>query len=599
MLSKIFTQSAGPAPSQAHCRRIGDSKPRTGPAANEAPVRVEPTSDALAAPQLQVANSDPSLPEVLPIRTIADVGSWRAAVPGLVADGDLDRCIVLDREYSSVLILATPEFYASGGHSVLVSRVRAKRLSIEAERVADQAVIAQALAINEGKRRGAVNMVIKDDERNVALYEDLIRGAFKIGATDVHFEMDFAGRTQVRLRLFGRMRPWKTFDTDILLDAVGAGYFGKTKRGTASAASWSAERSLNTITEHSIGGVQVNGRFSTYPVIGGLDVVVRLLKNDPNAAAVPTLSQLGYADSQISSELRLAIGKNSGLIAVVGGTGSGKSTSLKTLMNDLPHKDQLKRFSVEDPVEYVIPGVRQISIQRGADDDAAEVKKKFLSALRMLVRMDPDVVMIGEIRDSETAEIGSEMVQTGHRVLTTVHGDNVIDALSRMTGRLINIPAELMATHNYLGAVMYQKLMPVLCDGCKVPAEEVLEPAVLSLLQEKFSLNTGAMSCASHDGCPACRVEGMQSEGTKGLTVVAEILVPTPAIRETIKTKNWTALEQLWRGSRHAAFDEPDMTGKTAFEHALYKASIGEVDPRDIERDFEAFSSYTIFEGVK
>lgn len=598
MLKQFLTPGARATQPQTHLRRIGDRKPSTGPAANEPTARVEPTG-ALMAPEMVVTKSDPTLPEVLAVRSISEVGSWRAAVPGLVADSDQDRCIVLDREFSSVLILATPEFYASGAHSVLVSRVRAKRLSIEAERVADQAVIAQALAINEGKRRGAVNLVIKDDERNVALYEDLIRGAFNLGATDIHFEIDFGGRTHVRLRRFGRMRAWKTFDTDILLDAIGAGYFDKTKRGTASAASWSADRSLNTITTHSIAGVQVNGRFSSYPVIGGLDVVVRLLKNDPNASAVPTLSQLGYAESQISRELRLAIQKNSGLIAIVGGTGSGKSTTLKTLMNDLPHKDQLKRFSVEDPVEYLIPGVRQISIQRGADDDAEEVKKKFLSALRMLVRMDPDVVMVGELRDSETAAIGSEMVQTGHRVLTTVHGDNVIDALSRMTGRLINIPAELMATHNYLGAVMYQKLMPVLCEHCKVPAEQVLEPSVLSLLQDKFSLNTSAMRCASHDGCPACRVEGMDSEGTNGLTVVAEILVPTPAIREAIKEKNWTELELLWRGSRSAKFDEPDMTGKTAFEHALYKASIGVVDPRDIERDFEAFSTYTIFEGAK
>lgn len=465
--------------------------------------------------------------------------------------------------------------------------------------MADQSVIAQALEINEGKRRGAVNLVIKDDDRNLALYEDLIRGAFNIGATDVHFEMNFSGRTEVRLRLFGRMRPWKTFETDLLLDAVGAGYFGKTKTGTASAASWSKERSLNTITEHTIDGVQVNGRFSTYPVIGGLDVVVRLLKNDVDATKVPSLRDLGYAESHITTGLKLAIEKNSGIIAVVGSTGSGKSTSLKTLMNDLPNKEQLKRFSVEDPVEYIMPGVRQISIQRGADDDAAEVKKKFLSALRMIVRMDPDVVMIGEIRDSETAEMASELVQTGHRVLTTMHGDNIIDSLSRMTGRLINIPPELLGTKNYLSAVMYQKLMPVLCDGCKVPAATVLKPKVIEVLQRKFSLNVDSMSCASPDGCPDCRVEGMASEGTKGLTVAAEILVPTPAVRDAIRSKDWELVERLWRGARTTGFDDPDMTGKTAFEHALYKASIGMVDPRDIERDFEAFSSYSIFESTK
>lgn len=592
MLRKLFGTQAAAEPFVQHVRRITPNQPVPLSAANDLPALPIST----AASYSLTSSSNLETLEVAAVRTIAEVGHWRAAVPGLVPESDQERCIVLDREYSSILILATPEFYASGAHSALLSKIRKKALSIEAERVTDCAVISQALAINETKRRGAVNYVIKDDERNVALYEDLIRGAFTLGATDVHFEFSFAGRSQVRLRLFGRMRPWKSFDTQVLLDAVGAGYFGKTKSGTASGPAWSKERSLNTITEHTIGGVQVHGRFSSYPVTGGLDVVVRLLKIDTDAASVPTLPALGYAPSQIGSELELAIQKNSGLIAIVGGTGSGKSTTLKTLMNQLPNKDELKRWSVEDPVEYLIPGVRQISIQRGADDDAAEVRKKFLSALRMLVRMDPDVVMIGEIRDSETAQIASEMVQTGHRVLTTLHGDNVIDALSRMTGRLIDIPAELVATGKFLSAVMYQKLMPVLCEHCRVPAESVLPSTTLALLRAKFSLNTADMRCASDGGCEACNIDGIPSQGTHGLTVVAEILIPTAAIRRAIKQRDWPLLEELWRGSRQAAFDDPDMTGKTAFEHALYKASIGLVDPRDIEREFEAFASYEIYE---
>lgn len=595
MLSGLFGTRTAPEPFASHVRRIAPTQASASRAANDVPAQGEQPPELATPPQPWIASTDQDVLDVEPVRTIAELGSWRAAVPGLVPEADQERCIVLDREYSSVLILATPEFYASGAHSTLANKVRGKKLSIEAERVAEQSVISQALAINESKRRGAANLVIKDDERNLALYEDLIRGAFTLGATDVHFELNYSGRSQVRLRLFGRMRSWKSFDTQVLLDAVGAGYFGKTKSGTASGPSWSKDRSLNTITEHIFGSVQVHGRFSTYPVTGGLDVVVRLLKIDSSSATVLPLPALGYAPSQIGNELQLAIRKNSGMIAIVGGTGSGKSTTLKTLMNELPNKDELKRWSVEDPVEYTIPGVRQISIQRGADDDADEVKKKFLSALRMLVRMDPDVVMIGEIRDSETAQIASEMVQTGHRVLTTLHGDNAVDALSRMTGRLINIPAELIATGKFLSALMYQKLMPVLCDQCKVPAETVLPISTLNLLQEKFSLNTDTMRCASTDGCEACRVEGIPSEGTNGLTVVAEILVPTLEIRNAIKSQDWQQLELIWRGSRHAGFDDPDMTGKTAFEHALYKASIGQVDPRDIEREFEAFESYQIY----
>jgi type II secretory ATPase GspE/PulE/Tfp pilus assembly ATPase PilB-like protein len=325
--------------------------------------------------------------------------------------------------------------------------------------------------------------------------------------------------------------------------------------------------------------------------------VVRLLENDPRGR-VASLAALGYEKSQITGPLMFALQKNSGMIAMVGGTGSGKSTTLKTMMNELPQKDKLKRYSVEDPVEYRMPGVRQISIQRGADDDESEVKRKFHSALRMLVRLDPDVAMIGEIRDSQSGELASEMVQTGHRVLTTVHGDGVVDAMSRMTGRLINIAPEILSTRKFLSAIMYQKLLPILCPHCKKPAAEVMPVAELDVIRTRFELDTSLMFCSSESGCDQCRVDGIESGGTTGLTVAAEIFVPNDESLDLIRVRDWAGIEAAWRKTRRTGFGDSDMTGKTAFEHALYKASIGLVDPRDIERDFEAFTSYQIFEGA-
>jgi len=430
------------------------------------------------------------------------------------------------------------------------------------------------------------------------LYEDLVRGAFALRASDLHIEIDngaIGSRSKVKLRRYGRMRNWKEFDTKVLLDAVAAGYNSKTKAGTASGASWSQTRSLNTITEHTFGHINVNGRFSTYPVISGLDVVVRLLENDPNGT-IKSLRELGYEESQINGPLYYALQRNSGLIALVGGTGSGKSTTLQTMMDQLPNKDELKRYSVEDPVEYRMPGVRQISIQRGADDDEDEVKRKFLSALRMLVRLDPDVAMIGEIRDAQSGTLACEMVQTGHRVLTTFHGDGVVDALSRMTGRVVNISQELLATRKFISAIIYQKLLPVLCENCRRPAQEVLAPQTLHALQHRFHLDTSKMFCSSGCGCEQCTVDGIASGGTVGVTAAAEIFVPEERDLVRLRVKDWGGIEAAWRGTRRSNFDDADMTGKTAFEHALYKASQGVVDPQDIEREFESFLSYRIVE---
>ncbi len=590
MIHKLFSVKQKPlSDGKTPMRRIGDRAPSVPPALGVS--EHEPAQGPAI-----VDNGYPNLADGGHVQNLAEVGTWRAVVPGVVSESDQGKCVVLDREYSSVLILATTEFYRSAAHGLVIGKIKQKKLSIENQAVTTADVIAAAVA--DVSKRGAANQPVKDDERNQALYEDLVRGAYNLRASDLHFEIDNGPRSRVLLRRYGRMRVWKEFDSQILLDAVAAGFNGKTKAGTASGPSWSKDRSLNTITEHKVRDTNINGRFSTYPVISGLDVVVRLLESDPSGR-VASLQALGYAPSQIDGALMLALKKNSGFLAVVGGTGSGKSTTLKTMMNELPGKDVLKRYSVEDPVEYRMPGVRQISIQRGSDDAESVVKQKFHSALRMLVRMDPDVVMIGEIRDAQSGQMASEMVQTGHRVLTTIHGDSWVDALSRMTGQLIDISPEIVATRKFLSAVMYQKLLPVLCPHCKRPASDAMPAADLALIAERFKVDTKAMYCASEDGCGQCRVEGVASGGTVGVTVVAEIFVPNDEALTLIRERDWTVLEATWRATRQTGFDDPDMTGKTAFEHALFKACVGMIDPRDIEADFESFASYKIFEGVQ
>lgn len=250
---------------------------------------------------------------------------------------------------------------------------------------------------------------------------------------------------------------------------------------------------------------------------------------------------------------------------------------------------------MEDPVEYLNPFMRQISVQRNSDDPDEVVKMKFLSALRSVLRMDPDVLMLGEIRDHESGSIASEFNRTGHRVFTTVHGDGCIDVLARLTSDEIGIHPQTLAAKKYLSAVMYQKLLPKLCPHCKVPAQTVLPEKTQQTLRQKFHVDPGTMFVANEQGCPHCRLADVGIAGTKGMTVVAEILTPTEEIRDSIRQQDWRQLEILWRSQRIAGFDSPHMGGKTAFEHALYKACAGLVDPQDIEADFESFETYSVF----
>jgi type II secretory ATPase GspE/PulE/Tfp pilus assembly ATPase PilB-like protein len=158
-----------------------------------------------------------------------------------------------------------------------------------------------------------------------------------------------------------------------------------------------------------------------------------------------------------------------------------------------------------------------------------------------------------------------------------------VDVLTRLNSPEIGISASTLASRKFLSAVMYQKLLPKLCPHCKVLASSVLDRHKLQLLFEKFGLNVNLMYCASDEGCAHCRVHEVGLAGTKGLTVVAEILIPSADMLNAIAVCDWARVEFLWRTSRTSPFDSPNMQGKTAFEHALYQASLGLIDPQDIE----------------
>jgi len=138
--------------------------------------------------------------------------------------------------------------------------------------------------------------------------------------------------------------------------------------------------------------------------------------------------------------------------------------------------------------------------------------------------MDPDVLMVGEIRDHESAVLMSEFTQSGHRCYTTAHGDSAVDGLSRLCGEQIQLPAELFAGARFLSASIYQRLLPVVCQHCRVPAtspEGGLSKEKLDLIRRKFQLDPGTMYVARPGGCSECQpaIPGLTADGTKGVAL--------------------------------------------------------------------------------
>ena len=262
-------------------------------------------------------------------------------------------------------------------------------------------------------------------------------------------------------------------------------------------------------------GRTIDFRVSIMPSIHGEDAVIRILDKEQLNAAFRSLrlDVLGFAEADLR-KLRKYITEPYGMVVVTGPTGSGKTTTLYAALSEIASPED-KIITIEDPVEYQIPGIVQVPVN----------EKKgltFARGLRSILRHDPDKIMVGEVRDPETAQIAVQSALTGHLVFTTVHANNVFDVI----GRFIHMGVEPYNFVSALNCVMAQRLVRVLCTSCRQAA-----PAPEALLRE-----SGLDPDLYHDqafyetvGCEECG-----GTGYLGRTAVAELLDMSDRIRQMI-----------------------------------------------------------------
>ena len=256
---------------------------------------------------------------------------------------------------------------------------------------------------------------------------------------------------------------------------------------------------------------EINVRVSSIPTIYGENVVLRLLDT---SAGVYSLDRLGMVKSD-SERLRAIIQKPYGMILSTGPTGSGKSTSIYAVLNELNRPDS-NIMTLEDPVEYRIDNIRQIQLNRKAG-------MTFASGLRSILRQDPDIIMVGEIRDAETAAVAVQAAQTGHRVLSTVHTNDAVGAITRF----IDMGIEPFLLASTLLACIAQRLVRTVCPYCREPynpPEKILASWGLE--------NWDFANFQRGRGCNQCL-----NTGYKGRTGLFEVLVNDEMIQDLIMKK--------------------------------------------------------------
>jgi len=254
-------------------------------------------------------------------------------------------------------------------------------------------------------------------------------------------------------------------------------------------------------------------RVSTIPATYGESVTIRIL--NPDTAKIK-IEDLGISGKSMDAFID-CINKPQGIILVTGPTGSGKSSTLYSCLNKL-NTPSVNIITLEDPVEYDINGISQVQINPTAGIT-------FAAGLRSILRQDPDIVMVGEIRDHETATIACQAAQTGHLVLSTLHTN---DAISTIT-RLVDLGIEPFLISSSLVAVIGQRLVRKICEYCKIP--NTLGPQMINHLKS-FTGMKKEISFWKGAGCEACNYSGYS--GRMGLF---EVLVITPAVREAISSK--------------------------------------------------------------
>ncbi len=271
-----------------------------------------------------------------------------------------------------------------------------------------------------------------------------------------------------------------------------------------------------------VGGEEVDLRISTVPTVTGEKVVMRLLRK---SGGVPSLAELGLTGISLKS-LELAILRPHGIIIVCGPTGSGKTTTLYSILSKL-NTPKVNIMSLEDPVEYQLAGVNQVQINPA-------VGLTFASGLRSFLRQDPNIILVGEIRDRETTDLAIQAALTGHLVFSTLHTSNAAGALPR----LLDLSAEGFLLSSTLNAIVGQRIVRRICDSCKtnyVPPKQIITEIkeVLGTLSSKISDD---MRLYKGEGCQECG-----STGYSGRVGIFEVLSVTDKIARLILERADTA----------------------------------------------------------
>lgn len=350
----------------------------------------------------------------------------------------------------------------------------------------------------------------------VKLVDEIISRAYLEKASDIHIEPGEQD-CRVRIRIDGNLHVVGNYKKVIHEEAIARLKVLSMLRTDVRTIPQDGRFKVNINSTH------IHIRLSVVPSFYGEKCVLRLL---PHSTQDYTLENLGFGVNEIE-KIQKSIAIPHGMILVVGPTGSGKTTTLHALLRKISVSD-ISITSLEDPIEYSVPGITQIPIH-------AQSNMTFATALRAVVRQDPDIIMVGEIRDTATAELSVHAALTGHLLFSTLHTNNAVTALPR----LVDMGIEPFLIASVVRAIISQRLVRKICTKCRFEYEAT--ESELDYIKKAGGLNDVlTQKLKKGRGCIACK-----NSGYAGRVVVSEVLVLDKNIRSLIAKKADTDQLQL------------------------------------------------------
>lgn len=433
--------------------------------------------------------------------------------------------------------------------------------------------------VNERNQKMTADTALSETEIEMAARQ-LLLDAERRGTSDIHIETR-ENHVEVYFRIHGkrmRMGDLSMKRAHAICNFLYDWKSSDSSRGTG----WNKADVQDTMFAMDMSGGKgiLNVRFHSAPIHpqGNHQTVMRLLRPASSSGGFRPLRDVGYTPEQ-TSEIMEMISGGSGIVLIVGPTNSGKSTSLQSAVRAVQEirGETIKISTIENPVEYEMTGACQM----------AASSENFDKYLKASLRQDPDVVVVGEIRDADAAETTKNLVLAGHKIFSTLHVYEAPTAFARLIQ--LGVPRGLLAMPGFISGVVYQRLVPVVCPHC---SHKYIDIAGQGILTEELERRLSRTVSVGEDDVRFARVGGCEHcdfLGVVGRTPCAEVLKPDATFLDMVRREDDAGAKAYWlsqMGSRIGMNGTP-----TALSHAKLKMRQGLLDPRDVEAELSLLTS--------